>query len=154
MKALHAETQGQLQRIAVLDRSGGRCEFEIAVVGLLRGETHHEGERIVERVDDLAWVRCGSARDIETAHVVRKWKCGDIETDDGVALKWHPLVAVSGCQRHHRMFDARLYRGEVRLPADRAEAARRLILHTLAAARARGEAAVDVDLTHLERNSQ
>lgn len=143
------QTQGQEQRLDVMARDGWACRFERAVPGLPAGSTHHEGQRIVEWAGDVAWMRCGAENGLQTCHLPRRWKCGNTLTDDGIPLKHHPLVAIAGCAECHRRYDSRLYRGEVRAPADAIAIAKRLIAHTIAAARARGEYVVDVDLSGL-----
>ena len=142
-------TAFQEQRLAVMDRDGWACRFERAITGLPAGETHARGFRIAEWAGNVAWVRCGATDGLETAHLFRRAKCGLTLTDDGPPLKWHPLVAIAGCRDCHRRYDARTCRDEVRPPADAVDLARRLIRHTLAAARARGEVAIDVDLSNL-----
>lgn len=159
--AMHAE---------VADRSDGRCEFERLYRGIIGGSTHVATipgprlERIVEwdagivdpersaaRSSFNAWARCGApVRDLGAgcAHIFRRWKCGATETDDGIPLKWHPLVVLAGCADCHPKFDSRQYDDRVRPPAEAAAKAKALIEHTLAAARERGEAGVDVDLSH------
>ena len=139
-------------------RSGGQCEFERLVYGLPAGATHFGRQRIVEWApsftDDrgvqvtACWVRCADPMR-DAAHVLRRWQCGDLETDDQIPLKLHPLVVIGGCRKCHAEYDSRL-NALVRLPAEPAAVAARLIRHTLEAARARGHAAVDVDLTTLD----
>lgn len=143
------ESEGLAQRMAVFERADFQCEFERAVRGLIAGETHFENQRVVEwRADeDIAWVRCANLP-VHTAHIFRRWKCGMHPTDDGIPLKFHPLVAVAGCYEHHSQFDSRAYNDIVRVPAVLLEAARRLINHTLEQARARGEGVAEVDLSH------
>lgn len=149
-KAYAAETAFQLQRIEVMTRDDWACRFEIAIVGLPRGETHHFGQRITWE-GDVAWVRCGATYAVQTAHLWRKHKLGKSMTDDGIELDAHPLVAICGCPRHHTMFDMRGDRDKVRPPAEAVALAKMLIAHTNAAARARGEVAIDVDLTEFDR---
>lgn len=142
------ETQAQAQRFHCLERDEGRCRFEIAVE-LTPGSTHFVGERVIEWDGDVAWTRCGSTRNLQTAHIVRRWKCGNILTDDNIPIKFHPCVAIIGCYNCHTKYDSRLHRATVRMPRDAAAMARALIEHTLLAARARGEVAIDVDLTDI-----
>jgi len=149
-RPMDSETPGQLQRAAVFERARGICEFETAVIGLIPGETHYRGYRIVEWVGEVAWLRCGWPAS-HTAHIWRRWKCGDLPTDDGPALKHHELVALAGCYQCHTRFDSRRHTDKVRPPADRVMLSKVLIEHTLAAARARGLAAAPVDLTEFDR---
>lgn len=145
-KAYREETEAQAQRFAVLERDEFSCRFEIAVTGLLENETHRDGSRILEWDGDVAWSRCGSSKDLQTAHVFRRWKCGEHETDDGIPLKWHPLVAIAGCRTCHFRFDHHV--AGVRAPADAVEDATALIEHTLATAKASLQGVAHVDLTH------
>lgn len=148
-KAYAAQTVGTLQRIEVMTRDDWRCRFEIRV-DVIPGETHHNGER-VEREDGAAWARCGNEFGLQTAHVFRRWKCGDHMTDDGIALKDHPLVAIAGCRDCHARFDKR---GDpsVRAPADAVRMASTLIEHTLEAAKASLKGVARVDLTEFDRS--
>ncbi len=143
------QTQAQTQRIEVMDRDGWACRFEVAVAGLMPGETHHAGQRVIWE-GEAAWVRCGATARVQTAHLFRRHKLSETLTDDGIPLKWHPLVAVAGCDRHHRLFDMRGDRDTIRPPAVAVQAAKMLIAHTHAAARERGEFIVDVDLTEFD----
>lgn len=148
-RAYAAETAGTLQRIEVMNRDDWACRFERRVDGIMPGETHHEGQRVTWE-GDAAWVRCGQTYGLQTAHVFRKWKCGEHMTDDNIALKWHPLVAIAGCRDCHTRFDKRGSK-DVRAPADAVEIARSLIEHTLAAAEERCKGVGRVDLTEFDR---
>jgi hypothetical protein len=143
-----------LQRLDLAERSGGQCEFEVLYLDVTPGETHiHPAfgprERIVSRAGKNAWARCSETRDLVPAHVFRRWKNGLHETADGPPLMFHVDAVIAGCPTCHANFDSRLHPDEVRIPAARVAAARRIIEETLAAARARGEAVATVDLTHL-----
>lgn len=156
------------QRADVIERSGGLCEFEIAYVGVVSGETHVHAfgrppERIVEwepaefvpvngvsvPVPRTAWARCGALAEgygSGLAHIYRRWKNGFHETDDGFPLAMHPLAVIAACGNCHRTFDARVQHGEVRVPAAALAKAKALIEHTLRQARERGEAGIDPGL--------
>lgn len=144
------QTAFQEQRIAVMERDDYRCRFEIAVSGLPAGETHFGLERIVERAGESSWVRCGDTQGLQTAHIFRRQKLTLARTDDGIPLKFHPYVAIAGCERCHTRFDHRQHRTVVRVPPGAVRLAKMLITHTHEAARARGEYVVDVDLTELD----
>jgi hypothetical protein len=137
------------QREAIAERSGGVCEFEMAVLGVMRGETHYLSRRIIERDGDAAWVRCAESRGLKIAHLPRRHKCGEIPTAAGFPLFLHPDVAIAGCDLHHVMYDSRLQRLFVRAPQDRILAARTIIETTLAEHSLNAKAAVGVDLSHL-----
>lgn len=144
-----ALTAFQEQRIAVLERDEYACAFERAIQGLPPNETHFGGERIVEHIGPVAWVRCAAGGALQTAHIHRRHKLGHTLTDDGIELVYHPLVALAGCPDCHRKFDSRQHRDQVRVPAERIRLARLLIDHTLQAAKDRGEFVVEVDLSNL-----
>jgi hypothetical protein len=137
------------QRQIIIERSGGVCEFEYAVAGLMPGSTHYGGQPIVECAGDICWVRCSETRGLAVAHLPRRWKCGIVRTDDGIPLIFHPDVAVAACWPHHAAYDSRLHRDAVRAPEWAKDKARKIIVTTLAVARARGEVAVDVGLSRL-----
>lgn len=142
-----------LQKIVVVDRSGGRCEFEVAVPGLTPGETHYAGQRISWEAD-IAWVRCnGPAQGPGSGlcHIFRRWKNGMHPTDDGPPLKFHAYAVLAGCGLCHRRFDVddRGLEHRVRVPALARTKAKLIIEHTLEAARSRGEAGIDPGLAHV-----
>lgn len=140
-----------LQRIDVLQRSQGLCEFERAVYGLQRGETHHCGERVAWE-GAAAWSRCGkpaSGFGAGLAHIHRRHKLGTNETDDGIPLVLHPLVVLAACGPCHQLFDGRQHRGEVRVPAEMLKKASMLVDHVLAQAAIRSKAVVRVGLTNV-----
>lgn len=139
-KSLENAALGTVQRYEVGERDDWRCAFEVALLGVMDGETHVCSERIVERDGSTVWVRCGAPMQ-DTAHVVRRWVAGMHRTDDDVPLKFHVLVAIAGCRSCHTRFDSRLD-PRVRVPALAAAKAKRLIDHTLLAAEARNEAVV------------
>jgi hypothetical protein len=130
-----------LQRQETIERSNGRCEFEVAFRGVTLGETHVRGQRIVEREHGRAWARCG-AQASDTAHLIRRHKCGIHLTDEEIPLKFHPYVAIAGCRPCHGAFDSNLADHEVRAPADRMAICKALVDHTLLAAEARCEAVI------------
>jgi hypothetical protein len=128
-----------VQRTATIERSNGYCEMEVAILGLMPGETHYSGRRIVEREHGRSWVRCYAVA-TDAAHLFRRWVCGTLPTDDGPPLKHHELVVVAACRDCHTLFDSRLADDRVRPPLDRMALAKALIDHTLLAAEARSEA--------------
>lgn len=150
-KAYAEETQAQAQRFHCMDRDEGRCRFEVAVAGLPLGESHYGTDRIVEWDGDVAWTRCGSTERLQCAHIFRKHKLSETLTDDLIPLRYHPMVAIMGCERHHRLFDLRGDKSWLRPPADMVRCAKALIEHTHAQARERGEFIVSVDLTEFDR---
>lgn len=151
-----------LQKIDVLDRSGGMCEFERAFYGLPLGETHVNGQRIIEWLitDEAypeetvtkAWARCGARAEgpgSGLAHIHRRHKLGTNETDDGIPLVLHPLVVLAACGNCHRNFDGRQHRGDVRAPAEALKKASMLVDHVLANAAKKSKAVVRVGLTNV-----
>lgn len=110
------------QRQAVIERSGGRCEFEIL--------TH------------LGWLRCGSIPwqyGIQVCHVIRRAQCGD--------AVYSPDVAIAGCKKCHDAFDHRSHPREwdrVRVPEVAVARAIAAVKRAEAARAAAGKAVVSL----------
>lgn len=83
------------QRMAVMVRSGGQCEFEVF--------------RQLDGYLGPIFTRC-FRQGSETAHIVRRVKCGDAIYD--------PDVALFGCETCHDVFDGRRKGDKVRVPAE------------------------------------
>jgi hypothetical protein len=105
--------EASAQREAVMERSGGQCEFYRMHNGL--------------RLD-----RCPNRAE-ETAHIIRRWKCGGAIYD--------PAVAVAACERCHDCYDHRAA-GEVCVPAGQMQEASAAIRAAEAEREARGLAVV------------
>ena len=121
---------GSAQREAVMERAGGRCEFEILQARFVfDGESHG------------MTYPCRSTDHLETVHVVRRHKCGDIAAS--------PVVAIAGCKAHHDVFDGRALGLKPEVAEDARERCFLAIRHAEVRRIFSGRACVPVDLSEI-----
>jgi hypothetical protein len=81
----------QRERV-VIERAGGRCEFEV----LARPPQFRHNE----------WRPCGSTERVQAVHLARRWKHSAPLAGEGHAV-FSDAAAFAGCELHHDMYDRR-----------------------------------------------